>query len=127
MVLKNRLDKIEAWKARRAMNRCRGHRPWRLVYADATLTRLVTVQAWMSQKYLAKAPKVSSRIGLWLPTCPPPHPLTVALGVKDFITFFLSYCRYRDSTTLPPAGDTVFVIDHECCSRKTQSVTRTLQ
>lgn len=87
------------------------------------------VQAWMSQRHLAKGPKASSRIGLWLPMCPPPHPLTVAVGSKDFITFFvfLSYCRYRDSTTLPPVGDTVFVIEHDYCTRKTQSGTRTLQ
>lgn len=35
MVLKKRLGKIEVSKARGAVRRCRGRRPWRLTYADA--------------------------------------------------------------------------------------------
>lgn len=43
MVFKNSLDKIEVPKARGAMNGCRGLRPWGLMKADATLTRLIAV------------------------------------------------------------------------------------
>lgn len=129
MVLKKRLGKIEVSKARGAVRRCRGRRPWRLTYADARLPRLIPVSKSGCHRGTWQRSQQCPSGFSCLPTCPPPHPYPVALGVKDFITFFvfLSYCRYCDSTTLPPAGDTSFVTEQDCCTRKTQSITRTLQ
>lgn len=34
---------------------------------------------------------------------------TIQTDVVTFLVVFFSYCKYRDSTTLPPAGDTLMV------------------
>lgn len=104
VVLKNRLDT----KARQVV-RGAGSRTWRLTNPDPILTSDLSLypkpgggrEPWhKTQRY---PPELGSGCPCALRLSPPP---TVVPGVKNFVTslVFFSYCRYRDLTTLPPAG-----------------------
>lgn len=93
IVLEDRFDRTEGQR-----------RYIRLMDTNDTLTRDSDCAQNLEA---AKSPMVSSRIRLQLPCAL--HPFLEAPRVKDSITFlvFFSYCRYLDSTTLPPADNTV--------------------